>query len=53
MKKDGTEEGRPVPRPEWPSVRCDYRQIYGFNSGMFEPGQFLELTAPGSSGEWT
>ena len=61
VKKDGSEEGRLVPRPEWPSLRYDYREIYGFNSGMFdgfnngmfEPGHFLELTAPGSSGEWT
>ena len=60
-KKDSSEEEGHVPRPEWPSLRYDYRQnlrtnsgmLVGFINGMFEPGQFLELTAPGSSGEWT
>ena len=53
MKKDGSEEGELVTRPEWPSLRFDYRQIYGFDNGVFEPGQFPDLTAPGSSGECT
>ena len=47
-------KGEPGPRPDWPSLRYDYREIYGFNggmldgfnNGMFEPGQLLELTAP-------
>ena len=41
------------PLPEWPSLRYDYRQIYGFDNGMFELGQLPDLLAFGSSGEWT
>ena len=43
----------PASSPEWPSLRYDYRQFYGLDNGMFEPGQLPDLTALGSSGEWT
>ena len=39
MTKNGCEEGAPVPLPEWPSLCFDDRQIFGFDNGMFDPGQ--------------
>ena len=44
---------RSVSLPEWPSLRFDYRQNFGFDNGMFEPGQLPYLTGFKSSGEWT
>ena len=29
MAKDGSDEGVPVPFPEWPSLRFDYLQKFG------------------------
>ena len=52
VKRDGSEEGAPVHRPEWPSPRFDYRQIFRIDR-VFEPGQLSEMAAFGSSGEWT
>ena len=53
MEKDGSERGESEPLPEWPSPCWDLRQRYGLDSGRFGPGQLPDLTAPGSSGEWT
>ena len=53
MEKDDNENDTSASLPEWPNLRYDYRQMYGFNSGMLEPGQSTDLQAPGSSGEWT
>ena len=42
-----------APLPEWPSLRFDYRQNFGFDNGMFEPGRLPDLAAFGDSREWT
>ena len=48
MKNDKSE-----PLTDWPRLHYCYRQFYGFGNGMFEPGRLPDLTAFGSSGEWT
>ena len=38
---------------QWPGLCFDYRQNFGFDDGMFEPGRQLDLTAFEDSGKWT
>ena len=54
MTKDGSEEGA---QPEWLSLCLDYRQNFGFDHGMFDPGWLLDMpcalrNARDDAGEW-
>ena len=44
MKRQGGEEPPFASLPEWPSLCFDYRQKFGFDNAMFEPGRLPDLT---------
>ena len=52
LKKED-DKRKPITFDEWPSLRFDYRQIYGFDDGIFVHGQLSDLIALEGSGGWT
>ena len=53
MKREGGDGPPLAPLSEWPSLCFDYRQNFGFDNGMSEPGRLPDLTAFEDSGKWT
>ena len=53
LLKKGVEEPPFALLPEWSSLCFEYRQNFGFDTEMFEPGRLPDLAVWGDSGEWT
>ena len=53
INRKGVEEPPFALLPEWSSLCFEYRQNFGFDTEMFEPGRLPDLAVWGDSGEWT
>ena len=49
MKEEANDKSDPF--PEWPGLTSDYKQIYGYDLGVFGP-IYSPAAADTSSGEW-
>ena len=52
LEKEG-DKRKPAFPPEWPSLRYDCRQFYGFNDGNSESGQLPGSHCIRELGRWT